>query len=255
MISSVTGTAAVGEFSLDSGQGLPQVVALLSALVLCSLIGLERQIRQKAAGLRTHALVGIGAALFMLISKYGFSDLMGQQGFRLDPSRLAAQIVSGIGFIGGGLIFVRRDDIRGLTSAATVWVAAAVGTACGASLQVLASATTVAYFVVALGYPPLTRRLPRAAEAQTTLRLTYRDGAGALRAALQESTARGFRVAGLEVVRERTSQETDPEARGVVVVLLDLAGGGSAVELVTSLAEVPGVIAAAVDTGHDPELD
>ena len=90
------------------------------ALVLSMLIGLEREAGAKSAGLRTHALVGVGAAVFMLISKYGFADL-------LDPSRVAAQIVSGIGFIGGGLIFVRQDAVRGLTTAATIWLVAAVG--------------------------------------------------------------------------------------------------------------------------------
>ncbi len=98
------------------------------ALVLSTLIGLEREAGAKSAGLRTHVLVGVGAAVFMLISKYGFADL-------LDPSRVAAQIVSGIGFIGAGLIFVRQDAVRGLTTAATIWLAAAVGSAAGAGLR------------------------------------------------------------------------------------------------------------------------
>ena len=105
--------------------------------------------RQKSAGLRTHSLVGLGAALFVLVSTYGFSDVLDQDHVVLDPSRVAAQIVSGIGFIGGGLIFVRRDSVRGLTTAAGVWVTAAVGTAAGAGLGILATATTAAYFLVA----------------------------------------------------------------------------------------------------------
>src|ERR1700760_3184111 len=102
------------------------------ALALSASIGLDRELRQKSAGLRTHTLVGVGSALFMLISKYGFTDVLVRGEVVLDPSRVAAQIVSGIGFIGGGLIFVRRDVVRGLTTAAVVWVAAAVGAACGA---------------------------------------------------------------------------------------------------------------------------
>ena len=105
--------------------------------------------RQKSAGLRTHSLVGLGAALFVLVSTYGFSDVLDQDHVVLDPSRVAAQIVSGIGFIGGGLIFVRRDSVRGLTTAAGVWVTAAVGTAAGAGLGILATATTAAYLLVA----------------------------------------------------------------------------------------------------------
>jgi putative Mg2+ transporter-C (MgtC) family protein len=94
------------------------------------LIGLEREIRHKSAGLRTHTLVGFAAALIMLVSKYGFGDVLAANIVVLDPSRVAAQIVTGIGFIGGGLIFVRRDSGRGLTTAAIVWLTTAVGMAC-----------------------------------------------------------------------------------------------------------------------------
>jgi putative Mg2+ transporter-C (MgtC) family protein len=95
------------------------LLPVLLALVLSTVIGLEREAGAKAAGLRTHALVGLSAAVIMVISKYGFADLLGLDHIALDPSRIAAQIVSGIGFI-GGLIFVRRDAVRGLTTAATV---------------------------------------------------------------------------------------------------------------------------------------
>jgi len=90
------------------------------ALVLASAIGLEREAAAKSAGLRTHALVGVGAAVFMVISKYGFDDLLTAEHVAPDPSCIAAQIVSGIGFLGAGLIFVRQDIVRGLTTAATV---------------------------------------------------------------------------------------------------------------------------------------
>jgi putative Mg2+ transporter-C (MgtC) family protein len=121
-----------------NGQGWHQAAELGVALLLSAAIGLERDIRQKDAGLRTHTLVGIGAALFVLISKYGFTDVLERGLVVLDPSRVAAQIVSGIGFLGAGLIFVRRDAVRGLTTAASVWVTAAVGSAAGAGLLVLA---------------------------------------------------------------------------------------------------------------------
>jgi hypothetical protein len=93
-------------------EGWRQVGELGLALLLSALIGVERQIRQKSAGLRTHTLVAVGAALFVLISKYGLSDVLVPGQIVLDPSRVAAQIVTGIGFIGGGLIFVRRDAVR-----------------------------------------------------------------------------------------------------------------------------------------------
>src|SRR6201995_3186778 len=130
------------------------------ALVLSASIGLDRELRQKSAGLRTYTLVGVGSALFMLISKYGFFDVLEANEVVLDPSRVAAQIVSGIGFIGAGLIFVRRDSVRGLTTAAGVWLTAAIGAAAGASLPLLAIAGTVAYFLVGCAVSPLACRLP-----------------------------------------------------------------------------------------------
>ncbi len=102
-----------------AGQGPLQLGELTLAFVLSALVGLEREIRQKAVGLRTDTLVGVAAALFMLISKYGFNDVLAQERVVLDLSRLAAQVVSGIGFIGGGVIFMRRDLVRGLTTAAS----------------------------------------------------------------------------------------------------------------------------------------
>ncbi|MFD0801697.1 MgtC/SapB family protein, partial [Streptomonospora algeriensis] len=130
---------------LLQGQGWPQLVALGVALVLCTLIGLERELRQKNAGLRTHTLVGVGAALFMVVSKYAFFDVIRNEDITLDPSRVAAQIASGIGFVGAGVIFVRQDIVRGLTTAATIWGAAAVGPAAGAVLWLVAAAVTAAH--------------------------------------------------------------------------------------------------------------
>ena len=142
-----------------SGEGLRQLIELASAFGLSALIGLEREVRQKSAGLRTYTLVGIASALFLLVSKYGFSDVLSPGLIALDPSRVAAQIVTGIGFLGGGVIFVRSDVVKGLTTAATIWLTAAVGMACGAGLLVLAAETTVAYFIVALLFPFILRML------------------------------------------------------------------------------------------------
>ena len=142
------------------GQGIRQLTELATAFGLSSAIGLEREIRHKSAGLRTYAVVGTSAALFLLISKYGFSDVLVEGRVVLDPSRVAAQIVSGIGFIGAGLIFTRGDSVKGLTTAATVWLVTGVGMACGAGLPLLALAVTFSYFVVAFIYPLLLRLLP-----------------------------------------------------------------------------------------------
>ena len=144
-----------------NGQGWKQLGELGAAFFLSALIGLEREWRQKSAGLRTYTLVGLSSALFLLVSKYGFTDVLHPGTVVLDPSRVAAQIVSGIGFIGAGIIFVRGDTVRGLTTAATVWLTAAVGMACGAGLPVLALAATIAHFIVIFLFPALLRRLPK----------------------------------------------------------------------------------------------
>src|ERR1700753_3028424 len=164
--------------SVPNGQGLKQIGELGLAFALSSLIGLEREWRQKSAGLRTYTLVGFGAALFVIISKYGFSDVLVNGSVVLDPRRVAAQIVSGRGFSGGGLIFVRRDAVRGLTTAAIVWMTAAIGMACGAGLIVLALAATAGHFAVVFVYPQLARSLPRSRYVGYAVHVVYQDGRG-----------------------------------------------------------------------------
>lgn len=100
------------------GQGVEHIALLLLAFALSTLIGLERRLRGRYAGLRTQAIVGTASALFVLVGKYGFSDILGAQ-VSFDPSRIAAGIVSGIGFLGAGLILTRRNTVRGLTTAAS----------------------------------------------------------------------------------------------------------------------------------------
>src|SRR5947209_17078795 len=186
------------------------------ALVLSSAIGIEREMGQKAAGLRTYSLVGVGSAVFMLVSTYGFHDVIAQAHTTLDPSRVAAQIVSGIGFIGGGIIFVRRDTVRGLTTAAGVWVTAAVGMAAGGNLPLIATATTVIYFVVAYAYPQLVRALPRSRNAPSDLRLIYVDGRGILREALAECARRGFSISDLSIKNAPTGGANNGNGKGNV---------------------------------------
>lgn len=139
-------------FSIE-GEGVKQFIELGAAFLLSAAIGLEREVRHKSAGLRTYTIVGTAAALFMLVSKYGFMNVLAEGRVVLDPSRVAAQIVTGIGFIGAGLIFVRQDRVQGLTTAATVWLVTAIGMACAAGLLLLAVAVTCAYFVVAFVFP------------------------------------------------------------------------------------------------------
>src|SRR6201999_1633146 len=116
------------------GQGTHQIIELLSAFGLTPLIGLERTIQGKSAGLRTQTIVGTSSALIMLVSKYGFGDVLSAGTIVLDPSRVAAQVVSGIGFLGAGIIITRRGAVHGLTTAAAVWESAAIGLATGAGM-------------------------------------------------------------------------------------------------------------------------
>ncbi len=107
-------------------------IALAGALG--GLIGLERQLRLKEAGLRTHILVGIGSAMFMIVSKYGFEDILSASHIELDPSRIAAQVVSGMGFLGAGTIILQKQMVRGLTTAAGLWVTASIGLVIGSGM-------------------------------------------------------------------------------------------------------------------------
>ncbi len=233
------------------------IVDILVALGLCGVVGLERQWRQKSAGLRTHTLVGVGAALFMVVSKYGFFDVIGD-GVVLDPSRVAAQIVTGIGFIGGGLIFVRRDMVRGLTTAATVWLAAAIGAAAGASLLLIAVAVTVMYLFVAFVFPVILARLPRSRFSSSVLRVTYEDGRGLLRTIVQMCTAKGYFVADLELVRGsqrgRSARDVGEDApQRTVEVLIELEGRHEPGDLVHELASLAGVIEVGIAEGSTAE--
>lgn len=121
------------------------ILRIFIASLLGGAIGLEREYRDKAAGFRTHFLVALGSALFMVISAYGFEGVLANDfnsPIRLDVSRIAAQVVTGIGFIGAGTIILQKNAVRGLTTAAGVWVTAAIGMACGGGMYVLAVVST-----------------------------------------------------------------------------------------------------------------
>ena len=119
------------------------ILRLFVAALLGGIIGLEREYREKAAGLRTHFLVALGSALFMIVSAYGFDGALTNSQMRLDVSRIAAQVVSGIGFIGAGTIIFQKNSVHGLTTAACVWVTATIGLTCGAGMYLLAVSATL----------------------------------------------------------------------------------------------------------------
>jgi putative Mg2+ transporter-C (MgtC) family protein len=224
------------------GAGWHQVADLALALLLSAVIGLEREIRQKSAGLRTHTLVGAGAALFMIVSKYGFGDVLVNGHVSYDPSRVAAQIVTGVGFLGAGLIFVQRGSVRGLTTAAAVWVAAAIGAAAGAGLYLIAVAATIVYLLVMLVFPLLSRRLPRSATAISAIVVRYPDGRGILRQVLRVATGQGFVI---DEVSAEIPRRDGPGGAAIVEVTLQIHGRGSVDDLAATLSELEGVEAVA----------
>lgn len=136
-------------------ENLDLIIRLLIAAGLGSLIGFERERLSWAAGLRTHMLVCVGSCLFMIVSAYGFSDLYGKNGITLDPSRIAGQVVSGIGFLGAGSILLRGEVVRGLTTAASLWTVAALGLAVGGGMYVEACAATAVVLVILAGIKPI----------------------------------------------------------------------------------------------------
>lgn len=127
---------------------LDWLLRIIVAAICGAVIGYERAIQRKSAGVRTHIVVAIASALFMIVSKYGFADLLNMHDIALDPSRIAAQIVTGISFIGAGTILVRREQISGLTTAAGVWATAAIGMAIGAGMYLIGVLSTAFLFLI-----------------------------------------------------------------------------------------------------------
>jgi putative Mg2+ transporter-C (MgtC) family protein len=217
-------------FALPS---LGQVLAIVFSFVLSASIGIEREVRHKDAGIRTHVLVGMGSCLFTLISIAGAPAVLSGN-MRWDASRIAAQVVSGIGFIGAGVIWFNHDAIRGLTTASAIWVAAAIGMACGAQMFLLALIVVVAYFalvlVVAPAFYKITRRTGQIVE------ISYAEGQGVLRAVLLEISQRGFES---QVVSFRQSHHRE---RHEAIVDVRLKGGRDVDSLVSWLSEYDGVV-------------
>jgi putative Mg2+ transporter-C (MgtC) family protein len=191
-------------FSLPTLNWPELLLRLALAAVLGGVIGIERELREREAGLRTHLLVSLGSALFTIVSAYGFHAFLasGQSVVRADPTRIAAQIVTGIGFLGAGAIIRQGASVRGLTTAATLWVVAAVGMACGAGYY-SAAALTVALVLLALyplriiAYKIVIRLRPEEGRLHVELPAGRKPGA-----VLDEIEQLGARVSSLDVSQE-----------------------------------------------------
>ena len=172
-------------------------IRLSLALVLGGAIGIEREYRAKEAGFRTHFLVALGSALFCIVSQYGFGiDLK-------DSSRVAAQVVSGIGFLGAGTIIFQKNVVRGLTTAAGLWVTAAIGLACGTGMYVAAAITTL---MVLLGLEVLNLLIPQL--GNTTIELSFSaPSRESVKQLLKRVKQDGMEVYSYELKDRRTSKE------------------------------------------------
>ncbi|MCL6441562.1 MAG: MgtC/SapB family protein [Thermoleophilum sp.] len=181
---------------------------LALAVVLCGLVGLEREARDQPAGLRTHILVGLGSALFTLVSAYAFGEFRRAQPgpggtvvSYYDPTRIAAQIVAGIGFLGAGAIIRQGINVRGLTTAAALWISAAVGMAAGAGFYLGAVATTVLALVALVGLRGLRERLAATVRRDFVLLEVALANAASLHVVLSFLAEEGIDVEGLRSAR------------------------------------------------------
>lgn len=166
------------------------LIRLSLAALFGAFIGLERERKDWAAGLRTHMMVSVGSCLIMIVSAFGFADILGTEHVSLDPSRVAAQVVSGIGFIGAGtILFLKRGAIRGLTTAAGLWTVAAIGLATGGGLYFAAAATTVIALIILWALQPIERSYSKKFK-QSTLRIVthlYADSSVLLKNILEQT--------------------------------------------------------------------
>jgi len=212
------------------------VLRLLFAALLGSVIGIERERLSWTAGLRTHMLVCVGSCLAMIVSAYGFGDVLGPHVI-LDPSRIAAQVVSGIGFLGAGSIILRNEVVKGLTTAASLWAVAAVGLAAGGGLYVAAIAATAIIMIILAGIKPLEERYHR---SRQTVELKLKAAHGAVSIAVLE-VALGARSA--QVTRLVVCPGDPPDQDDVTITLAKASARdvASVVEALGTLATVSGV--------------
>jgi putative Mg2+ transporter-C (MgtC) family protein len=219
------------------GQGTRQIVELFVAFGLTALIGVERELQGKSAGLRTQTIVGTAAALILLVSKYGFQDVLVENMVMVDPSRVAAQIVSGIGFLGAGIIIFRRGSVHGLTTAAAVWESAGIGMAAGSGLLLLACTVTAMHFLIVLGFLPVAKRLASRLSGSVRLHVTYEESSGTMTRLLQACDRRQWQLTELAVDAPGEPLGAAPGQSGVELTI----SGPGVMTAPTTLAAIVGV--------------
>jgi putative Mg2+ transporter-C (MgtC) family protein len=214
---------------------LEMIARLVLAAVLSGLIGVERERLLWAAGLRTHMLVGVGACLIIIVSAFGFGDVLGAKNVVLDPSRIAAQVVSGIGFLGAGTILLRGEVVKGLTTAASLWAVAAIGLAIGSGLYVAGIATTVILLGILAGLKPLQERYHDRLQVQP-LRVLADSGQVTFDTVREIAGDRASRIRQFVVQRA-----TDPDQDEILISFARLSHEAVA-EIARALRARPGVV-------------
>lgn len=225
------------------------LLRLCLALVLGGLIGWEREHSEHAAGLRTNALVALGSALFMVISAYGFTTFLNVPHMQIDPSRVASYVVAGIGFLGAGSIFFNRDkeQVRGLTTAAAIWIDAALGLACGVGLLLEAIAVTILTLIVLVGLPYVERFImpkhpPHSHQMQVEMAL---GTGGQLLGQLYDVCTRG----GVRVTKLKIHTDGQKE---IVELLWHTSNAQQLAQVVGEVKALPGVQSVQVDMRETP---
>jgi putative Mg2+ transporter-C (MgtC) family protein len=211
------------------------IARLLLSAALGSVIGLERERLLWAAGLRTHMLVAVGSCLVMIVSAFGFNGAAGP-GVMLDPSRVAAQVVSGIGFLGAGSIILRNQAVKGLTTAASLWAVAGIGLACGGGMYVASIAATVIILAILAGLKPLEERYHDRQKA-LALQLSARRGemtVGLLEDALEGRAAR---------IRQMIVRAGENEDEDDVSLVLSRVSPKDTSDILVRLAALPAILA------------
>lgn len=209
------------------------VLRLVVATILGAIVGIERERSDHAAGLRTHALVALGAALFMLVSAWGFDAAL-RQYVVLDPSRVAAQVASGIGFLGAGTIILRREIVRGLTTAASIWAVAAIGLASGAGMFLPAAVASILVLVVLAAMRPLEAVLIRR-RRRIRIELTYAAGT------FSEESVRDIIVAAGATLERIDVRFDNEKARDRVMLVVRQPPGDGVGAILRSLRELSGL--------------
>ncbi len=183
----------------------PYMLRVVVACICGAVIGVERSLRQKEAGIRTHVVVAIGAALAMVLSKYAYFDVVGIEGLRLqaDVSRIGSQVITGVGFLGAGVIFVRGATIKGLTTAAGIWTTAAIGMAIGSGMYSVGIFCTLALLII---QAVLHKYFHFERHVTSDLEAVLADAPGVISRFREQLEQRGVQILGFEIQKSKPGE-------------------------------------------------